>query len=345
MRIIIATTVVPFVKGGATLLLDWLAEELEVRGHEIEVLRLPFHSAYREMPAQMVGLRLIDVRDRGDRLIALRAPIHLLRHPSKAVWFLHHHRSAFDLMGTNHQDVPDTWEGLGYRELLRAADTASLEEARRLCCNSKVTRDRLRRFNGLEAEVVYPPVHNPSRLRTDDYGDFIFYPCRLTGVKRQWLAIEAMKLTRTPVRLVLTGAPDAPGYLDELRTLVRSEGVEARVDLRGTYVTEVEKEDLFARCLAVAYIAYDEDSYGYPSLEAHHANKAVISARDSGGTDELIIDGENGFICEPEPAALAACFDALWEDRARAERMGRRGAERVHELNITWDHAIERLLA
>ena len=32
--------------------------------------------------------------------------------------------------------------------------------------------------------------------------------------------------------------------------------------------------------LAVAYVPDDEDSYGYPSLEAAHARKAVLTASD-----------------------------------------------------------------
>ena len=42
------------------------------------------------------------------------------------------------------------------------------------------------------------------------------------------------------------------------------------------------------RCLAVAYIPYDEDSYGYVTLEACLAKKAVITCTDSGGIDALV---------------------------------------------------------
>jgi len=43
--------------------------------------------------------------------------------------------------------------------------------------------------------------------------------------------------------------------------------------------------------------------------------------------------------------ALAKAFDALWSDRARAEAMGAAHADRIAELNISWDHVVERLLA
>lgn len=345
MRVIVASTVVPFVRGGAELLLDWLAEELRERDHEVEVLRIPFAPDSTAMLPQMVGLRLMDVRDRGDRLIALRTPSYLIRHPAKAVWFLHHHRTAFDLWGTDYQEFPESPEGLGYREMFRAADNAGLTEARVLCCNSRIVRGRLRRFNGLDAEVAYPPVRHPERFHCEEYGDFLFYPSRLASPKRQWLAIKAMARTTTPVRLVLAGAPEPAGYAEQLRTLIREEGVESRVELRAEFISEREKEQLFSRCLALVYIPFEEDSYGYPSLEAHHSRKAVISTLDAGGTDELIVDDRNGFLAEATPEALAARFDQLWEDRAKAERMGSAGADRIEELAISWDHAIARLLA
>ena len=55
--------------------------------------------------------------------------------------------------------------------------------------------------------------------------------------------------------------------------------------------------------------------------------------------------GVNGLVSEPRPQALADAFDALWADRARAEEMGAAHAGRIGELNISWDHVVERLLA
>ena len=43
-------------------------------------------------------------------------------------------------------------------------------------------------------------------------------------------------------------------------------------------------------------------------------------------------------------AALAACFDQLWEDRSLAQRLGEAGERRVGELHIDWDTTVERLL-
>ena len=106
MRVVVASTFVPFVDGGASFMVDWLEQMLLRRGHEVETLRIPFDSHYPELLDQMLALRLLDVTAHGDRLIAIRTPSYLLRHPAKVLWFIHHHRGAYDLWGTPYQDIP-----------------------------------------------------------------------------------------------------------------------------------------------------------------------------------------------------------------------------------------------
>jgi glycosyltransferase involved in cell wall biosynthesis len=50
-------------------------------------------------------------------------------------------------------------------------------------------------------------------------------------------------------------------------------------------------------------------------------------------------------VVAPEPEALAAAIDALWENPARAAAMGRAGRARYDDLDVSWDHVIEALLA
>ncbi len=102
---------------------------------------------------------------------------------------------------------------------------------------------------------------------------------------------------------------------------------------------------ILSGALASAYVAFDEDSYGYPSLESSHARKAILTTTDSGGVLELVSDGVNGFVCEPTARALAEAMDRLFLDRELARRMGQAAQDRVRELKINWDHVIERLTA
>src|SRR6185295_19255147 len=268
MRVILASTIHPFVEGGSTFIVDWLEAMLRSAGHEVETLRIPHSPNYADQPDQMLALRLLDITQHGDRLIAVRPPSYLLRHPSKVIWFIHHHRGAYDLWATRYQDIPNTPEGLRYREMIHSADQLAFGESRAIFSNSRMVARRLKEFNAIDAEVLYPPLFQPERFRTSGYGDFLLYFSRLTHHKRQWLAIEAMRHTRTSVKLVIAGRPDpdSQGYVAELHAAVNEYGLGSRVSILSHWITEEEKVELYASCLAAVYFPFDEDSYGYPSL-------------------------------------------------------------------------------
>jgi glycosyltransferase involved in cell wall biosynthesis len=295
----------------------------------------------------MLAIRLVDLSQHGDRLIAIRPPSYLLRHPRKVLWFIHHHRPIYDLWGTKYQDIPGTPEGNAYRDAIIHADNVALQESEKIFSNSRIVACRLKRFNQVDAQVLYPPLWKPERFRNGTYGDYVVYVSRITDHKRQMLAVEALGHTKTPVRLLLAGAPDPESqpYLEQIRERVRQEKLEERITIIPQWVSDEEKIDLFAGCLAAIYVPFDEDSYGYPSLEAHHSGKAVITASDSGGTQELIMDGENGFVTAPEPAAIANAMDCLYSDRQLAERMGAAGRKRISQLGISWDTVVNNLLS
>ena len=89
----------------------------------------------------------------------------------------------------------------------------------------------------------------------------------------------------------------------------------------------------------------DEDSYGYPSLEASHSSKPILTTTDSGGVVELVVDKVNGFVVEPDPRALAAAMDQLYVDRNTTRRMGLKALARIKALNISWAHVLDRVLS
>jgi glycosyltransferase involved in cell wall biosynthesis len=99
--------------------------------------------------------------------------------------------------------------------------------------------------------------------------------------------------------------------------------------------------DLCTDALAVVYAPFDED-YGYVTLEAFLSSKPVITATDSGGVLEFVVDGSNGFICDPQAQSIAAAINLLAGDRALAARLGNAG--RVRARAVTWDGVIEQLL-
>jgi len=205
--------------------------------------------------------------------------------------------------------------------------------------------DRLQRFNGVRGEVRYPPVHGPERFTCVGFNEEIVCIARLEHHKRQHLLIDALGHTRTPVKLRLAGVASSRAYVDELNRKAESAGVADRVRIDDCWISEDEKLRCLAECLAAAYVPVDEDSYGYPSLESSHASKPVLTTRDSGGVMELIQDGVNGYVTEPDPRALAEAMDLLYSNRDRTVSMGREAHRRIEQLDISWPNVLHKLLA
>lgn len=147
------------------------------------------------------------------------------------------------------------------------------------------------------------------------------------------------------MRLRLCGTSAGDRYPKELQQIVARHRLQDRVVLENRWITEEEKVDVLADCLAAAYLPVDEDSYGYPSVEASLAGKALLTTIDSGGVLELVKDGVNGLISDPTPQALARALDRLYAQRQDTIEMGTRAKQRLNEMNISWQHVIDRLTA
>jgi glycosyltransferase involved in cell wall biosynthesis len=344
VKVILVSSSTPFVHGGALVLVQWLEEALLDQGHEVEVYTIPVMSSPEQLPLQMLGLRLWDFTGHGDRLITVRTPSHLVRHHNKVAWFIHHHRPAYDLWDT-HRDVPDDPDGHEFRRMQFSADETGLAECRAVFTNSRTVSDRLRHFNGIESEVLLPPLGRDAHIPPGPRGDTIVCISRVVPHKRQLLAVQAMAHTRSDVRLVVAGQDDDGDYAPQIFREIDRLGLEDRVRFIHTNITEELKRRLLSSALGVVHVPVDEDSYGYSGLEAASARRALITTTDSGGVLELVQDDVNGLVVEPTPEALGQAFDRLYEDRSLAERLGEAQSVRVDELGINWEHAISRLLA
>jgi glycosyltransferase involved in cell wall biosynthesis len=350
MKIALCSSFVPFIKGGARFIVEWLEQNLKAWGHDVERIYLPQVDVPELIFQQIAAYRWIDLTESADRIICIRPPAHHIPHPNKILWFIHHIRYFYDLWGTSYCPIPDNAKWQGVRQALFEADTVAMKEAKHVYTNSQTVANRLKQFNGIDSEVLYPPILNPSAFRYEAQNDEVVYICRIEPHKRQHLLVEAMKYTDTPVKLRLCGTSSG-GYsqcltdfmcLNDLSTGNHSED---RVIFENRWISEEEKVNLLATCLAAAYVPLDEDSYGYSSLEASHASKPIITTTDSGGVTELVKDSLNGFVCEPTPQALADAMDRLYLDRKLAKQMGENAHSRISELRIEWPHVIERLLS
>ena len=340
MRILVCSPQVPFARGGAEILAERLTRELGDRGHDADLVTMPFKwYPGTKVLTHALMWRLADLTEVDgqpvDLVIGTKFPSYAVKHPNKVVWLVHQFRQAYELDGTALGQFGDSPEDRATRRAIHRLDKAALGEARMLAAISQNVADRLERTTGMQAEVVLPP---PQQLdfRCDSYDDFVLSVNRLDRAKRIDLLLEAAAADPA-IRLVIAG--DGPDR-ERLELLAERSGVNGRAVFAGR-VSEAELADLYARCRGVYYAPVDED-YGMVPYEAFMAEKPVVTTVDAGGPLDIVRDGETGLVIEPRAADLARACRFLLEHEDEARTWGKAG--RAIAEQVTWDHAVDRLL-
>ena len=102
MRIAVCAPQVPFERGGAEILAETLVAELRERGHESDLVTVPYkwYPGARVL-TQAFLWRLLDLEEadgrRIDLVVATKFPSYAVRHPRKVAWVLHQFRQAYEL--------------------------------------------------------------------------------------------------------------------------------------------------------------------------------------------------------------------------------------------------------
>ena len=342
--IVVCEAQVPFVHGGAEVHVRELLRELRARGYDAELVSVPFKwYPKEEILPHAAAWRLLDLSESNGRpidlVIATKFPTYFARHPNKVAWLIHQYRAAYELCGTPYSDFGHNERDLGLRDTLIRLDTEMLGECRRVFANAQNTAHRVEKYNGIKAEALYHPPRMAAALAAAQpaYGDFVLSVGRIESVKRVDLLVSAMAQVDKPIRLVVAGEGTQ-------RANVEKVAADAGVSDRVTFLGPVDDHtllELYRDTLAVLYPPYDED-FGYVTLEAFLSRKAVVTATDSGGPNEFVADGVNGFVRPPAPEAFAEAINALARDRRRAAALGEAGYERAR--TVTWDGVIEKLV-
>ena len=339
MRIAVCAPQVPFVRGGAELMAEELVDALRRREHEAELVTIPFkwYPGSRVLDQAFLW-RLADLTESDgrpiDRVIATKFPAYCVRHPNKVVWVLHQFRQAYDYDGTELGQFSDSPEDRATRRAVERLDRVALGEARRVFATSRNVADRLRNYNGVEAEVL---PHPPQSLdyRTEEPEGFVLSVNRLDRAKRVDLLVEAAR-TQPGLRIVIAGEGPDRERLERLAA-----GLNGQVEFTGR-VDDDRLADLYARCSAVYYAPRDED-FGMVPYEAFLSEKPVVTTVDAGGPLEVVHDHETGLVVAPDADELGKACAYLTQHAEEAKSWGSAGkavAERV-----TWDACVDALLA
>ena len=346
MKIAIATVQIPFITGGAEYLTQNLKNALIERGHEAEIVSIPFiDSPLPFIENHIVASRLLDITyswaGKIDLCIGLKFPAYYIPHPNKVIWALHQHRQAYDLFDTEFSNLKADPLGKQMQQVVYNADNLYLKEAKRIYTIAGNVSNRMKKYNGINSVPLYHPCPDMEKFYCGESEEYILMPSRINATKRQMLAIEAMSHTKSNIKLYLVGKADNEIVKKQIVSFVREKKLQDRVKFFD-YVTQEEKIKLYANCRAVLFIPWDED-YGYITLEGMAASKPVITAKDSGGPLEFVLSNETGIVTEALPKQIAEAIDRVSQSPKEAIEMGVKARRHLREMDITWDRVVKEL--
>lgn len=345
-RVLVLHAQVPFVRGGAEMLVDGLVDAINTRmdGVRAEMVALPFKWYPEEqILSDVMAWRMLDLSESNgqkvDLIIGTKFPTYAAQHANKVLWLVHQHRCFYDLEGTKFDKPVLSPTDLSVRNKVRGLDRTLIQECKNVFTIARNVSDRLESYSGLDSTPLFPPTIIQDKVYEGEYSNTIVCIARLDTLKRQDLLVQTIAKTRN-LRAVFVGKGDL-NYLKSLQDLAKNLGVGDRCDFLGFVTEDVLLREL-SNARAVFYSPLDED-YGFATLEGFLAKKPVITCKDSGEVRRFVEESGSGWVCETDPQSIAfAMEEAAQMSSADLTKMASNG----HEIakNITWDNVLNQLV-
>lgn len=346
-RVLVLHAQVPFVRGGAELLVEGLVNAINdtLEGVTAELVQIPFKWYPEEqIISDMMAWRSLDLTSASgqpiDLVIGTKFPSYAVNHPNKVTWLVHQHRVFYDLEGTSYDRQILSESEITTRETVRKCDERVLRESKGLFTIANTVSDRLLLFNGLASEVVFPPSAIANGIYSGEYGEYIICVARVDRLKRQDLLVQAATYLKSDIKIKIVGNGDKE-YTDELQSFIESNELVDRVELLG-FVEDAVLLKLLANARAVYYGPFDED-YGYATIEGFLAKKPIITLSDSGEVARIVERFDGGWVSKPSAKHIASMIDEVTEmSDVELELKAQKGFE--HAKEVTWENVLSKLV-
>jgi glycosyltransferase involved in cell wall biosynthesis len=358
MRICLYTETALPKMGGQEMVVDALARQFQVLGHDPVVLaprpRLPLRAQDSQLPYLVV---------RHPRFYSTRFLVGWYR------WFLRrlHRRCRFDVLHCHglyppaylaalsraSVDIPTVVTSHGgdvnpqnvrlAKPVLRERHVEGLRCADALVAISRYTRAGFQRLcpeaktvvdipNGVDLEAFANPVPRPVDLDAAVRpGEYLLFLGRLQYRKGVDVLLQALARVpgATAVQLVVAGAGDIRG---DLEALCRKLGLGERVRFVGQ-VTGQKKLYLLQNTRATVIPSRGWEAFPLVTLESYAAGKPVIAA-DLPGLAENVLPDRTGFVVPPEaPDILAQRLRQALAEPEMMQQMGRTARQFVCDFS------------
>lgn len=165
------------------------------------------------------------------------------------------------------------------------------------------------------------------REKTEYSGKQLIYVGSLIQRKGLDLLLAALAQTSGDIRLVIVGEGQEKALLEEQ---AKELGIAQRITFKG-YVEGEPLRELYSQSDAFI-LPTREDCFGLVLLEAMCASLPIISSKYADGAADLVREGENGYIVDPEDTrGFAAVIEKVFAEGNLAD-MGKKSYERAQDF-------------
>ncbi len=368
-RILFCNYEFPPLGGGGSTVSKCLAREMARRGHQVEVVTSGFHRLRSTVRKKNFYLRRLPVlrKQTGQSnpiemmsFVAIAAPWLLFHRRPEAIISFHSIPSglaaftAASIRGIPHivlfrgGDVPGWLPGelenmhrrtlwLNRRIVYGAASAYANSDGLRDLAQTAFPKKKVGVFpNGIDMEKFKPPPEKPTNNESAIHLLFVGRITTQKGVDVILRALAEMKTSR-PWKLSVVGTGP---YLDEFRALAKSLRIDNCIEFTGW----LDRPDVRRLYDEADVFVFPSRYEGMPNvvLEATACGIPVIGTRIA-GTEQIIRDGENGFLIDvDDQTTLADRIKQLIENDNLRIDMGKK-ARRVAEAEWSWEKRGEEL--
>lgn len=172
---------------------------------------------------------------------------------------------------------------------LRTWDKIAAQRPDMLIAISETVASRIKKYYGLDAPVIYPPLMIKNFKYKAHDGKYFLVVSRLVSYKRIDLAIKAANTLKLKLKIIGVGSE-----LEKLKDMAGP-----TVEFVGS-VSDNELKQYYAGCRALIFPGVED--FGLTMVEANAAGKPVIAFR-GGGASEIIVEGKSGEFFDRQNAA------------------------------------------
>jgi glycosyltransferase involved in cell wall biosynthesis len=303
----------------------------EVRTSVLDLL--PIDDSFRNLfPLYPAAFRALGTLDHDLVISSSSGWAHSVRTAPHTFHVVYCHAPARWLYEPHHLDDGRQRSLRPFVGVLRNWDRLAARRADLYIANSAEVNRRIRRYYGISAPVVHPPVE-VERFHPTPRGERVLVVSRLIPYKR----IDAIVDAATQAGLGLDVVGTGPAFAD-LR-----ERAGASVTFHGR-LSEGEIATMMQRCRALCVPG--KEDFGITAVEANAAGKPVVTVA-AGGALETVLEGLTGaFFSRHEPQEILAALrraDAIDATPERISAEARRFSRHAFEAKLRG--VLERALA